>query len=978
MAFWDSWTKKIGGIKIGGVSIGETLKYFPEEWERTTKKFWRGDWTPPKTPARQIFRFIGRVGEKAEEEYIKGAKERGVFKAIQEKEGLTEEQTIKVVKQRYRLKGVAGAFLGDIDLEMQYPALTKVRTMVGRKPTFFKGLWSKVKNIWPKAKFELTDRFAPLQKFDDLIKQITGKKPPVSKSPYKKARLFAGRFGKIENSLDELRTTFKPVRGLKQELTDYLLSNRALERAKRGFDNPAGVTAKDSQKALNELKESLGVKKFKAVEEAAEGFYKWADKRILEPLLDSGIISQRAYNNVVKLNKKWTPFDVLDYLPENPDLVPAGREYFSVNRQGVIKGMTGTEKLIRDPIESVIGRLNEVINLIERNKVARTLVDLRSQYDEFKDIIMPLLKGQKPPKGWDSISVFIDGKVQKFAVDSDIGEAMKQLTPQQSAWFSRMARAQVRAFKSGATAFYLPFTLTNVHRDVQMAVTTSKYGFGVVDWTIGFTHGVLSRFGFKTKLFKEYLESNAGFSGFVRSSRGVKISAKALFEPDITRASKIIFNPLELSARLAESIEFAPRLGIFRKGLKIEKEIAEAALESRQATIDFARGGRAVKIWNQWIPFINARLQARLTLVRSFKERPFKTALKATTYILIPAASTYFWNRTQYDEVYKDIPQYVKDNYFTIIWGDKKDEDGNYTQIAKIPKGDVGTFFWNPIEHLLDYTWKQDYKNMVEVATAWLSEFSPIPFEEEGKISGSKFLAGALPPFIRVPAEITTNKIFWTGFPIVSKKLENVAAEEQYTNKTSEIAKRLGRKFKISPLKIEATISGLFGGAGWAALEPKRILEASKKRFVGARAANEEKAWDIIEKSEKGYYSARIKAERLLEEGKKEEAKKILDNWNKGIDKYIEQLKNTTDFSEKDLKGYRKSIYFDTADIKRLKEAVKEKETALEKMLKVGKGQPSGIKLPSELRESTAGIPLPSEMSNRMQSVPLPSQILRR
>ena len=50
------------------------------------------------------------------------------------------------------------------------------------------------------------------------------------------------------------------------------------------------------------------------------------------------------------------PFQVLDYLPDSAaaDRIRVGGEIFSVGRQGIVEGLEGTEKVIRDVRELMI------------------------------------------------------------------------------------------------------------------------------------------------------------------------------------------------------------------------------------------------------------------------------------------------------------------------------------------------------------------------------------------------------------------------------------------------------------------------------------------------------------------------------------------------------------------------------------------------------------------------------------------------
>ena len=328
------------------------------------------------------------------------------------------------------------------------------------------------------------------------------------------------------------------------------------------------------------------------------------------------------------------------------------------------------------------------------------------------------------------------------------------------------------------------------------------------------------------------MKNSGGFGGFIQNARGISGVKEALFQPTWWKKAKAVINPFNLISNFAEAIELAPRLGVYSKGLKKGASALEAAFEARNATIDFAKSGQEMRIINMWIPFVNARWQALLNTVRVFKERPIRSAAKAGALIVAPGVTTYLWNTMNYPDLYDDIPQWVKDTYFTIIVGEDVDKDGNRVpKVVQIPKGDVGQIFYNPIEYAMDYVRKGEPKNFAKLALEWMSQVAPIPFTRDGELSVGQVLSGGLPPIIRTPIELATNESFFSGYPIVPQNLEKVAPTEQYDEKTPQLAVTIGRALGVSPMKLAYGASGLLGGFGKEAVDPAKILEMSVQRF---------------------------------------------------------------------------------------------------------------------------------------------------
>jgi hypothetical protein len=92
-------------------------------------------------------------------------------------------------------------------------------------------------------------------------------------------------------------------------------------------------------------------------------------------------------------------------------------------------------------------------------------------------------------------------------------------------------------------------------------------------------------------------------------------------------------------------------------------------------------------------------------------------------------------------------------------------------------------------------------------------------------------LSGALPPILRTPAELATNKSFFTDGPVVPRRLEQVAPTEQYDDKTPYAAVVIGRALGVSPMKLAYGLNGLLGGFGREVIDPAKILETTASRF---------------------------------------------------------------------------------------------------------------------------------------------------
>lgn len=802
-------------------------------------------------------------------------------------------------------------------------ALEEIDKMVGtlsKKQQL--GDWLKGVKPWFSRKF--TDRYAPMKQFEENVSKLQGQPIDINSSPYIAARLYAGRFGTIEVAFRDLQRIVTPVRKFRADFTRYVLAQRAIERAERGFDNPAGVTKETGEQALTELKTKVSEKVYKQFEQAGQAIQNWSIKEILEPMRDTGLISKKAFNSIVEKNKHWMPFHVLDYLPDQSqmDQMQSGSETFSVGKQGIIKGLKGTEKQVRDPFESIIDNITKAVSLVKRNEVARKFIDLRKSHPVASESIKYLHGDAKAPRDWDTISVFINGKATRWAIPKDLSEAMHALTPAEAGIMGKLALASTKAFKAGTTSLYIPFTLSNAIRDYQTASVVTKWGFNPANWVSGFYDGLKGAFKWESKPYEDFMKNQGGYGGYIGNARQISIASKELFTPSWWTKTKAVINPFNLINNFSEAVELAPRLGIYKKGIaKPGVTTTEAAFEARNATVDFAKSGTEMRIINQWIPFVNARWQGLLRVKDAFKEHPFKSALKAMALMVMPGIATYFYNILNHEELWDDIPQWAKDQYFIIILGSELDEDGKTVpKVLQIPKGDMGAIFFNPLMYAFEYARKKEPSNVLKLAVEWTSQLSPIPFSRDGELSGSAFLAGALPPALKTLVEEVTNTNLFTGFPLIPRKLEKVAPTEQYNENTPALMVALGRAVGASPMRISHVLSGLLGSSSRYVYNPADIFGASVERFVRTQGgAKEQAAWQVKDDAEIGYNTARIQVQKALQAGNLQQAQKLATDWNAKAQQTIPLIVPLLFADDpKEAVSFQKSIMFDAADLQRL------------------------------------------------------------
>jgi hypothetical protein len=809
---------------------------------------------------------------------------------------------------------------------------------------------------------EIVDRWHPLLSWQRQVEGKTGSKILMKNSPYWAMIGMGGREGLIQLSYDKLRDITKGIKDVEGPFTQYLVAKRLMEREKRGADNPQGVDYGTAHKTIDDLREQLGPEKFAAIEQSAQRFWDWADKEILARLRDAHVISEKSYQKIKSENKNWLPFERSSATEElekqfNVDARNHGDDIMP-NVDSVLqtlKGMRADAK-IRDPWETILHRLHVVTNFAERNKALLKIAQMRNMDPSVREYVRRIKPGQELPPNTGQFGVVINGKVVKYSAPLDIVKSLQTLAPREMSRIDDLFRRHRNIFTLGTTGMYLPFTIFNIPRDFQMATLTSRHKFNIARWMYGLMHALPSSFGFKTELYKDYLKAQAGGAGLTekmgprggemgfteRAREGQRPEAvKQLFESKLTTRLRGLKNPVVEAAKFTKSFtgtfELATRLGVFAPARKDfgPNRLFEAGMEARRSTIDFNRGGTLIKLANDFIPFLNASVQAKANMFEALfgdgdlragggtgpfgiKEKDARAAAwdRAMLWMVLPTLGAYFYNRTYHDDEYRKLDEDYKSKFIPIMIGQGVGEDGKETvKFVPVPKDDFLRIMTRPMEKFLDWAWKKDPVKWQHVAMEFLSNLSPVDFEKEGLFNLRRAISGVSPPGVRAAGVFAYGKDPYWDRELIPERLANSFPHEQYTKETPEIYKTIGKvAHKVlgesapqlqSPLLLEAAARQFFGNIA-AAPTPGSMWRKIKNRAVReVPTTNVTKAMKWDRKIDREYTTARLKAERILEKGftkrgqdwvlspaaEKAAAKLMMDWNNRFLDVYLGQSK---------------------------------------------------------------------------------------
>lgn len=663
------------------------------------------------------------------------------------------------------------------------------------------------------------DELNPLKDLVEEVERQTGEKIAFDDNPYMQAWLARGWVGKAETLIEHgapehgiksLKDILKGI-GEKEhkELSAYLVALHDLD------------LHKNKQKATFDYTEDAAVLGKHAGNErfqkAAVAIYKYQDY-MLQMLVKEGMLTAKAYHTMRKMYPHYIPFF--------RDMSDAGMQSFLSGGKGFIdvsspvKRFKGSTRDIIDPLESIVKNTFQFYNAVERNHVGRTFAKLADKNGVGQ--IVERVNGNKAATD-NTFNVWENGEKVTYETTPELIQTMRMLDKDQSNMVAKILSYPANWLRAGAT-LSPEFILRNPVRDMIGASIYSKHGFiPVLDTFKG-----LSLFLKKGELYWEYMKSGAAHAAMVSLDRDYLGGQLRDIMSRESKVTKLIKNPIEVLRAMSEATEMATRLAEFdnaRKGYtgvgnrlfgKDRKPLTarEAALESRDITLDFSRRGSHTKKANQVIAFFNATIQGADKMARAFKEDPRGMTVKTMLYITLPSVLLWYMNKD--DERYQELPQWEKDTFW-IIPGKEN--------MYRVPKPfEAGVLFGTSFERMLQYF--DDAKN----------NRKSVGFKGFGdRVIDS--LAPSFMPTAMIPVvEAMTNYSLFRQRNIIPQSQENLPAHLQYGANTSEVAKFVGDKINVSPYIVDNTIRGYGGGLAGLGLSG---IDAA----TGAKENNASKKW---------------------------------------------------------------------------------------------------------------------------------------
>lgn len=648
---------------------------------------------------------------------------------------------------------------------------------------------------------------------------------------------------------------------LQKEFSTYLVDRRSLvlwdKHASGELPNaPDSVSRGDAAVAVAERERKYP--EFRAAGDMVHDY----SRQLLRKMYEGGLISRDLAERLAK-EPFYVPFmrDMRDR-PQTPDR--PGQAADGPGMTAVIQRMRGSDRDIKDPIESLMLQTFLVERTIRHNDVIRAFVNLARKAGPEGGRYVEALPAHEARKYNFDLEAAIQRKASERGMLPDeaklIASSITDLFGEDPlvGSFFRMEPAGKRGepivfYKEGGELKAARFMSAEEGHALYELVTSLPKGLSDLSLQLLSTSSTVLRSGIVTNpvfaltnyirdqiavgiLRPDYVPFFSGAKGIVSEfgqGESAKlygyaggVSAGASIAP-LQQAANANVNALAKQGYLVNRLtslhgflelssftEAGTRNSVFdtvyqskrSQGLSDYEAMIEGAYAA-QDIIDFSRWGSKTLAVRALTPFVNAHLQgmdkAYRTLIQPLIREAVTTADQAarrnavialTKAAAVGGALGAAWAALHHaDETYKDVSPELKATHFVTTIGNK---------VFVIPK---------PFELSLGFTaGEYAYQRLAHDDPRAAAQFAEAAFE---------VLKPPTPvfenPLIKTTFELATGKSFYPSFfnprEIVPDSLKRKAPAEQYTDKTSSLARWIGETAGVSPIKVDYAVGQYFG-----------------------------------------------------------------------------------------------------------------------------------------------------------------------
>lgn len=661
----------------------------------------------------------------------------------------------------------------------------------------------------------------------------------------------------------------------KKDFEAYLIARVALDRLENNEKDPTAAYLVYADKDLGSKEALVNAildyeRENPTFADTANGVYEYRHN-LLTVAVDSGIISKKLAERMEK---------------QLPHYVPLYRYVEDKNNVSPLAKFKGSGRDIYSPIENLATQTAAITKAIQKNETRKALFNAidtnedmglwaekvppdkffdRVSTQEIPDKIMKFLQSGgngamtdddmvefteelmkyiggsvgmwkiKNKQNDKIVSVMRNGVPEYYEMhDPGLLKALENMNPHKSNAFISCMGTATRISSALVTSVSPRFGLfTNPIRDFYtgyiFSKTTNNPVTYTVDWFKAFIEAIRN-----TDDFKAYVANGGGYVGCITSKANV---LRGIYKDMVKPSSKLkeSINPrnwLESLSGLANAIDSAPRFAEYKRALEQNGgDVIAAVQEGMDITVNFRQSGRTTKEINNLVMFNSARVTAIgqnseriLKNRRIFAKFLIVNFLKTAMHIAALVLFSKMFDEGDEDTLkdYQNLSTYNKFANWCYPIGDG--------QFLRVPKEQNVM----ALSSVLDATWERfvlenpdAFKDMDEYLVDSLMIADPNPLKAAGDlISDITFFGTVL--------DLAKNETF-TGAPIVPNGYQYRAAPEQYNEKTSALAIKLGSITGMSPFQIDYIIDDTTGFVGDVILNLTKQGGTTLKDAVGLK-----------------------------------------------------------------------------------------------------------------------------------------------
>lgn len=530
----------------------------------------------------------------------------------------------------------------------------------------------------------------------------------------------------------------------------------------------------------------------------------------------------------------------------------------------------GSGQRVRNPIESLVVKTEQVLRAVNHNEHMRAVVDLIERTGEpgrYMEKLEPRTdtSGKRVARqSFDdqgkTISFRTLGEQESYRLSPELYEAVKPpgrpMLPKAIDFFLAGPK---RLATLGYTGLNIGFqTITNPIRDLFSSGMQSKdpgvvFGAKHVKRTFESLIGRAMNDAEFTDAYARYKVSGATASGPLEADIR---STKAFADMFVSRASgptgapkQFIKHPIETLRTLFSWSEDVNRFPEWKLAENLYgKGSSEARLRGTSmaagVSLDFMRMGAYSRWANEFIPFFNASLQGASKFSRTIRERPAAAMAQGVTNITGPMMA--LWAINKDEEWYQEIPTWEKTIFAHFKIGN---------EIIRMPLPfEWGIMFGSLPVAAADAAYRKDPKRLKDGVDQAIKTMMP----------------DVWPQFIKPIAEATANKNFFKDSTIESKSMERMLPAERYRESTPALYKGLGGVTGTSPVKMQHLAEAYTGGLSKQITDPIDFLSgydqsSQKIPIVGRIMASQDRQGQSVE----DFYSKHTQMQQVWTTAKK-------------------------------------------------------------------------------------------------------------